>query len=187
MGVSLPEKPDDREGAEGLAQVIEGKADDGMIFPVFEKRREARAEIWVEDIFFGMLGGVQQIAAFYGDEAVVAVVGEAEMRAFRGRPFDDPVHLGNRPSVPGAIRVPLPVPEQGEVCREMEKARLVQVSDTESASMLPKQPEHGFEICIQERVTDPVGGEGPGERRQPGGGFGRLDNGWVDEDHEQSS
>ena len=52
-----------------------------MAFPGFEKCREARAEVWVEDIFFGMPGSVQQIAALYGDEAVVAVVGEAEMRS----------------------------------------------------------------------------------------------------------
>ena len=92
-----------------------------MAFPVLEKCREARAEVRVEDIFFGVPCSVQQIAAFYGDEAVVAVVGEAEMRSSRGRPFDDPVHLGNRPSVPGGIRVPLPIPQQGEVCREVEE------------------------------------------------------------------
>ena len=37
-----------------------------MALSFFEKRREARAEIGVEEIFFGVLGSMQEIAALHG-------------------------------------------------------------------------------------------------------------------------
>ncbi|OPY89194.1 MAG: hypothetical protein A4E73_03149 [Syntrophaceae bacterium PtaU1.Bin231] len=175
-----PAKPPDHgEGAERLAQIVQGEADDA-VGASREQRLQAPAEPRKERVPLRRLGRPEQVGAAQGGEVRVVIVGEGEPPAGGGA--QGAIQVADGASVAVDVPVAFGRTEQGQVLAALpEGAPRPGVSGWQILRF--QQVQQSLEICVENLQRNPAPGQGAGERGDPRRGLARLGKGRMDQQH----
>lgn len=161
IGELLLEKADHGKGRKGLAQIVEGKANNCCPV-VFNNSWQAPAEIRIKGIFRLMFGSVEKILALNRRKARVNIIGKTDTNSLTACHREQAVDIQYRALIGIDILIGLPAAEAVEISGEI--AICAAGPGVGRGKRCLKETEHPLEVGIQQGVLDIVSSQRTGEQ-----------------------
>jgi len=179
----VPGEADHGEGAEGLAQVVQGDADGiGGVF--LDEGLHPAGKHGHKRVGFVLPGGPEEILRPEGREAAVLVIGQRDRDAGPASlPGEQTVDVVDAAAVPVRVAVELRAPEGREMLRQSPAGpvRPGIPAPADRAGSLGQEAQLAFQACVPHGAAHPVFLQAPGQPRNAAGRLTGPGDGGMDE------
>ena len=182
-GEALPDEADHGKGAEGLAQIVQGYADNGGI-AISEEGLNPAGKPGMEGIGLMLAGGSEKVCGLEGGVPEVLVIGQADGNArLPTPPLQEAIYVIDAAAVAVHMAVKPQVSQPGKMFREPAPGPVRPGVKylTGGSGRLSEESQLAFQVCIQDGAPDAVLPQTAGQPRYPARRLTGLCDGGVDE------